>query len=227
MSNVASLSGKSGGFTLMEILLAIFIFAIVISAVYGSYITTLTAVDATELQAEINNKARITLNRITADLGSSYFGKGSFLHGQTQKISEYRADTLEFTSSAHLVFSKNGQPAGFTVIKYTIQQDAESKLLQLYRTDIPFIPGYVGQPDGEEKGYLLCDGLRRVQFTYYDQAGNEVDNWQSDEAPGPERVEKIHIPAMIEVRLDFPDQNKDDLVFKTAEAIPLLQDPVK
>jgi hypothetical protein len=140
-----------------------------------------------------------------------------------QKISGNRADTLELTSTAHLVFSKDGQPAGFTVIKYTIEQDAESKLLQLYRADIPFIPGYVGQPDVEQKGYLLCDGLRSVMFTYYDQAGNEVDSWQSEEDSGQKGVKKIQIPVMIEVRLDFLAQDKSDLIFKTAEAMPAMQ----
>ena len=58
------------------------------------------------------------------------------------------------------------------MIRYSVQQDADSKLLQLYRVDLPFRPGYLEQAVSQEKGYLLCDGLRAVRFTYYDQAGN-------------------------------------------------------
>jgi general secretion pathway protein J len=221
MSTVDDTQKKSAGFTLVELLLAIFIFAIVISIVYGAYITILTTVDATEQQAEINNKARTALNRITVDLGSIYLGEGGVLHGQTQKISENQADTLEFTSSAHLVFSRNGQPAGFAMIRYSVEEDPESKLLQLYRTDVPFIPGYSAQPVSNQKGYLLCDGLRTVQFTYYDQAGEAMDTWQYEENSGQKGVQKTNIPTMIEVRLDFPYQGQDDLVFKTAVAITI------
>jgi general secretion pathway protein J len=220
VSTVADTQKKSAGFTLMELLLAIFIFSIVISIVYGTYITILTTVDSTEQQAEINDKARTALNRIVADLESVYLGEGGLLHGQTQKISENRADTLEFTSSAHLVFSKKEQPAGFAMIRYSVEQNPESKLLQLYRSDIPFIPGYSGQPVSDQKGYLLCDGLRAVRFTYYDQAGNQVDNWEFAENSGQKGVQKINIPTMIEVRLDFSYQGQDDFVFKTAAAMP-------
>ena len=220
MSTIADTQKKSAGFTLVELLLAIFIFAIVISIVYGTYITMLTTVDATEQQAEINNKARTALNRIAADLGAVYLGEGGVLHGQTQKILENQTDTLEFTSTAHLVFSRKEQPAGFAMIRYSVEEDPESKLLQLYRTDIPFIPGYSSQPGVEQKGYVLCDGLRTVRFTYYDQAGNEVDNWQFERNFGQKAVKEINIPTMIEVRLDFSYQGQNDFVFKTAVAMP-------
>ena len=87
-------------------LLAIFIFAIVLSAVYGAYITTITAVDTTELQADINNKARTALERIATDLEGVYLGEGGSLNGRRQEIGGNRADTLDFTSTAHLVLSK-------------------------------------------------------------------------------------------------------------------------
>ena len=212
---------RSAGFTLVELLLAIFIFAIVISIVYGTYMTMLTTVDATEQQAEINNKARTALSRITMDLGSIYPGEGGALRGQPKKISENQADTLEFTSTSHLVFSRNEQPAGFAMIRYSVEQDPDSKLLQLYRTDIPFIPGYASQKGFEQKGYLLCDGLRTVRFTYYDQAGNAVDNWQFENNFGQKAVKKIQIPTMIEVRLDFSYQGQNDVVFKTAVTMPV------
>jgi general secretion pathway protein J len=214
---------KSSGFTLLEVLLAIFIFAIVLSAVYGAYITALTVVDSTELQADINNRARTALERITADLGGVYLGSGGSLKGQRQEIEGNRADTLAFTSTAHLAFSKKVLPAGFAMIGYSVQQDADSKLLQLYRADLPFRPGYLEQAASQEKGYLLCDGLRAVRFTYFDQAGNEVDDWQIDEDAAQPGDKEKNRPVMIAVMLRFADAGKQDQIFKTAVALPVLK----
>ena len=221
--SVADRLQKSDGFTLLEVLLAIFIFAIVLSAVYGAYITTITAVGTTEFQADINNKARTALERIATDLGGVYLGEGGLLNGRRQEIGGNRADTLDFTSTAHLVFTKKEPPAGFGMISYSVQQDADSKLLQLYRVDLPFRPGYLEQALSQKKGYLLCDGLRAVRFTYYDQAGNQVDDWQTEEAAGQAGEREKNIPAIIEVVLRFTDEGKEDLLFKTAVALPVMK----
>jgi general secretion pathway protein J len=214
---------KSCGFTLLEVLLAIFIFAIVLSAVYGAYSTLINAVNITELQADINYKARTALERIATDLKGVYLGEGGSLNGRRQEIGENRADTLDVTSTAHLVLSKKDLPAGFSMIRYVVQLDADAKLLQLYRVDLPYRPGYLEQTVSEEKGYLLCDGLRAVQFTYFDQAGNEVDDWQTDESTGKTAEKENNRPVMIEVVLRFAGEGKDDHIFKTAVSIPVIK----
>lgn len=104
--SVAAPLRKSSGFTLLEVLVAIFIFAIVLSAVYGAYITAITAAGTTELQADINNKARTALERIASDLGGVYLGADGSLNGWKKEIGGNRADTLAFTSTAHLLFSR-------------------------------------------------------------------------------------------------------------------------
>ena len=60
------------GFTLLEILLALFIFTIVLSFIYTSYTGTFRIVDETEYQADIYRMARIAIERIYEDLESVY-----------------------------------------------------------------------------------------------------------------------------------------------------------
>jgi general secretion pathway protein J len=214
------LSRKNSGFTLLEVLLAVFIFAIVIVAVYGAYITAITAVDTTEIQADINNRARTALERITADLGGLYLGEGGSLNGHKQEIGGNRADTLDFTSTVHLAFTRNELPAGFGMIRYLVRQEGDKKILQLYRSDLPFRPG-LEQAASQEKGYLLCDGLHAVRFTYYDQTGSAADDWQMAEDADPAMERPASGPAMIEIALHFADDNGRDQIFKTAVAVPV------
>ena len=61
---------KNRGFTLVELLLAIFIFSIVVSTVYGSYRVTFSLVNRTERKLEIAGRAHVVLERITEDISS-------------------------------------------------------------------------------------------------------------------------------------------------------------
>ncbi len=206
------------GFTLLEFLVAFFIFVIVVGIAYGAYFTANTAIDTAESQADFNSKARSALERMTTDMQDIYLGQGGMLEGVKQEISGNRADTLRFTSTAHVAFTKNELPAGLAMIQYAVSQETGTGLLQLYRLDIPYRPGYLAKDYSGQKGYLLCDGLRSVQFTYWDRAGNEVDDWQVDQGEAPEN--KIsHVPVMINIILRFADKGRDDLVFKTAVAL--------
>jgi len=211
---------RSSGFTLLEILMAISIFAIVVSLAYGSYRATFLIIDTTESQTEIYNKASIAMNRISNDLGSLYLGTSGFLQGKPQKIGNKEADTMRFTSTAHLVLNKNEQAAGYTTISYTIEEDSETKALRLFRLDKAFRPIETDEPD-VKKGLLLCDGLEEVQIIYHLNQGEQQDNWDSKE------IEKSDsnapkLPDRIEISLLFMGQDEEaqPIRFTTAVTFP-------
>ncbi|MBW1614275.1 MAG: prepilin-type N-terminal cleavage/methylation domain-containing protein, partial [Deltaproteobacteria bacterium] len=54
-------TNNPSGFTLAEILIAIFLFAVVLTTIYTSYTGTFRVVDETESQAEIYRMARIAM----------------------------------------------------------------------------------------------------------------------------------------------------------------------
>jgi len=65
-------SKENSGFTLLEILIAIFIFAVVMTTIFTSYTGTFRVVDETESQAEIYQMAGIAMERMLEDLESIY-----------------------------------------------------------------------------------------------------------------------------------------------------------
>lgn len=210
----------NGGFTLIEILMAISIFAIVISLAYGSYRATFHIIDSTESQTEIYSKAQIAMDRMSHDLGSLYLGTSGFLQGKTQNMGTREADTMRFTSTAHLVLNRNEQAAGYTTITYTVEEDPETRDLRLFRQDTAFRPQETDEPE-TNKGLLLCDGLQEVQFLYHGSNGEQQDSWDSQEI-GKSDTQAQKLPDRIEINLLFsnPVADAQPIRFKTAVTFP-------
>jgi general secretion pathway protein J len=213
---------RSSGFTLLEILMAISIFAIVISLAYGSYRATFRIIDSTDSQMEIYNKGRIVMDRLSSDLGSLYLGTSGFLQGKPQNLGNREADSIRFTSTAHLVLNRKEQPAGYATISYTVEENPETKDLRLFRRDVAFRPieGEEPEPD-TNKGLLLCDGLQEVKFLYHREKQEQQDNWDSKEIEKADTKAR-KLPDWIEINLLFIDPVAVDkpILFSTAVTFP-------
>lgn len=215
---------RERGFTLVELLIAIFIFAIVISSVYGSYRATFHIVHGSEYQLKTANSARIVMERLSEDLGSIVTGPGGVFQGVSHTYSDARGDSLSFVSSAHLVLRKTDTLSGHAYVQYLPELDLDTGFLNLYRVDSVLLPGAKRDGDDAEK-HLICSGLLEFRFTYLDQEGNESEEWQVEEEVSPngdaDPVE-FQIPSLVSVELKFAESVESDssTVFKTAFALP-------
>lgn len=208
---------SSRGFTLLEILMAISIFAIVISLAYGSYRATFLVIDSTEAQAETYTKAAIAMDRIRHDLGSLYLGTSGFLQGEPQNIGSKEAATMRFTSTAHLVLNRKEQAAGYATITYTVEEDPETGSLRLFRLDKVFRPEETEEPE-TSKGLLLCDNLQEVRFVYHSNEQGQQDYWDSKEIEKSDTKAK-KTPDRIEISLLFMSPVTDDKPVRFTTAV--------
>ncbi len=210
---------EAQGFTLIELLLAIFIFGVVVSAVYGSYSATFYVVNSTEKKMAVATRAQTVLERISEDLASLVQGDEGFFSGEQHENSGMRGDSLSFISATHIGLTKGDNLAGYATISYSAEEDEETGLLKLYRSDSPLIPGK-REEEIEDAGYLLCDGLQEVRFSYFDSDNVESEEWQSrdDEADG----ENQSFPVMVTIVLEFADSAESEHVtfFTTSVALP-------
>ena len=220
------------GFTLLEILMAIFIFSIVLSILYATYTGTFRNIDETESQAEIYRMARIALERMVEDLESAYLShrqsdleseeeslRSTEFVGEATEIDDRSADTLRFLSRAHLVFDQEDKEAGIAQIAYEVRQSAEEEAsFVLYRSDTP---GFEEGPEEGTGGLVLCEDLYAINFTYYDDKGREHDRWDStnEEFEGK-------LPVMVSIVLEFVNRAnpKAPLKFMTGVALPMAQE---
>jgi len=221
-------SRHQSGFTLLEILIAVFIFGVVLSTIYSSYVGTSRIVNETEYQADIYSMARITLDRMHEDLESLYIPQnpkpaesdedkvtGADFVGVDTEIDGRDADSLRFPSRAHIVFSEEDRPSGTAEIEYYVEQNEEEGCFVLYRSDTPEMEEPPSKGTG---GLVLCEKLLSIDFTYYDAEGEEYDKWDST----AEAFEG-KIPSMISITLELENKLDDEAPYKflTTVAIPM------
>jgi hypothetical protein len=214
----------------VEILIAVFIFAIVLTTIYTSYIGTFRLVNETEYQADIYGMARVTLERIQEDLESVYItrrvdaealeldednGRASGFFGEDTEISGRDADSLRFMSRAHVVFSERDQVSGTAEIEYYMSENDEQGHLVLYRSDTPELGEAPTEGTG---GLILCEKLAAVNFTYYDANGEEYANWDSTA-----EAFRDMIPRLVSISLEFQNELDPEAPYRffTTVALPM------
>ncbi|MBW2707975.1 MAG: prepilin-type N-terminal cleavage/methylation domain-containing protein [Deltaproteobacteria bacterium] len=218
---------ENRGFTLLEILLAIFMLTLVVSAVFGAFSGTFKVVNETEAQEEIYAAARVALERISEDLASvcgSHWTQGEqpqagvtlrFLFvGEDHQVDDKSADTLRFLSSAHLSFKTGRQAEGPAEIRYYTEYEEKTKALTLYRSDTL---DYLESAENSHGGLRLCEGLKWLDFIYYDKRGNAHKTWDTTQRSGIEPL-----PSRVEISVGFQNAifPETPLQFMTGVALP-------
>jgi prepilin-type N-terminal cleavage/methylation domain-containing protein len=218
-------STNNKGFTLLEILLAFFIFSILFITIYTSYSGSFKTINMTESRMEIYRKAAIAMTRISEDLQASYisilplnsFGEPApytqFL-GEEDDIDGRDAGSMSFFSRIDPLFSDEMEMATGQLISYEVIQGDEEDELVLLRSENP---EFLDESE-ERAGLTLCDGLQSIKFTYFDGDGESHESWDTES----EELGGI-LPRMVSVSLEFLNYENPDapLTFMTSIALPV------
>lgn len=193
------------GMTLLEILLAMFVLAMVVSMVSVSLTGSMNVLEATGTQGELYHRAQVAMLRISEDLASAVLVDGIEFVGTDAEEDGQGADTLAFSSTAHVVFDPEHDHPGMALISYSLVADAENEgeFLLLRADDL--LTGTVtkGQGAQEKSGYLLSDRLRSVSFTYVDEEGEEHETWDTEVDPGVPNPAPRKLPVSVICTLEF------------------------
>ncbi len=206
--------GKVGdlkGFTLVEILVAITILAVVLSTIYVSFISTMRIVKSLEYGDEIYYMARITLERMVLDLQSACKERDSYeFVTQPDPTGKLPFKGVSFLSRAHLDFTGSIDSLSVAQISYELEGDADSGGFSITRRDV--LRQGQGTVGGE--GHLLCRRLQFINIRFYDSNGREYTQW--DSRSGAE-LQRNKVPASIFIELNFinPDDGANPYKFMT------------
>lgn len=225
---LANSQTSAAGFTLMEILIAIAILAIVVTTALASFNAVFSTTEALEDSAKLYEMAHTCMKRIVLDLRSIYINQRPLYKPPEfdQPPDPYRlvaiteetggtgfAQNLRFTSRAHLPFEKSLEKGIVEIVYYS--QSVNDGSLELRRADNAY-----PYPEFEKKGSdpVLCKYVKSLSFKFLDRDGMEFDTWDSDsDAFG------YATPVAIAVKLELA-KNAETHIFETMVSLPILRE---
>ncbi|MHB8708061.1 MAG: prepilin-type N-terminal cleavage/methylation domain-containing protein [Desulfuromonadales bacterium] len=201
-------TGKSAGFTLLEILVAISIIAIVLTTIYGVFASVSRTKERLEQDGEVYQRVRIIYDR----LGREFRGvcpvggpeqKGVFRTGRDAEGNP----TLEITTSATAQLGT--QQTGIALIRYTLAPDREKPAgKSLFRTEqSALVSDELLKETGPMRLAAEIDQLE-WRFLVQGQWRNELD------------VDQDGLPLMVELMLTLTDAQGQKLPFRSAFEVP-------
>jgi general secretion pathway protein J len=222
--------GSNDGFTLLEIMIAIFIFAVVITTVFTSYSTVSSGNEIIDQKTASYEMATNCLNRMIMDLKSIHLslppeysppalGESPELYrivGETTDVRGADFPRLRFTSLSHISFGEK-QGSGIAEIVYYVQA-AEDGSYVLKRADklYPYIE--FKEKPGDP---VLCRDVKSLTFKYYDDDGNDYDHWDSDSEDFG-----YSTPRAIDIRLELAE-GSGSLTIDTMVDLPVYREKKK
>ncbi|OGL39483.1 MAG: hypothetical protein A3C43_07455 [Candidatus Schekmanbacteria bacterium RIFCSPHIGHO2_02_FULL_38_11] len=209
------------GFTLLELVVAIAIFAIISTFVYGAYTGTVSTTERAQKKIEFYQKARLVLSRISEEIEQAAppREKGempdfSYFSGSNDEINGVNADELRFVSRADSGYSKeSGKPA---IVRITYRIEVASgegnEYYVLIRKEDPI---FFREDEEREKTEEFLEKCEGINFEYYSDEG-WVNEWDDQTSTGVEG----RIPKAVRITLTLKDDEDKPRDFSTTVYLP-------
>jgi general secretion pathway protein J len=198
---------REKGFTLLELMIAIMIFAIMSAMAYGGLNSALNTRDHADAQAERLAQLQKTMMIMERDIEQAIDRPVRNNYGDTQPAlsgSGYGSSLLEF--------SRSGRPnpmqlqrSNLERVGYLLQED---KLLrQLW-------PVLDRSLDSEPYEALLLDKVKGIDLRFLDENKQWQTQWPSATPPDPNQPPPPAMPRAVEITLDLEDWGRIRRVFE-------------
>jgi general secretion pathway protein J len=223
--NATAMEDGSRGFTILEILTAIFILAIVVSLVLGAFDGIFSNAERVNAGSDLNEMGGGALDRMVKDLKAIHvmlyprYKPPQLLdddpdiyrvEGKTTDVGGHTFAWLRFTSMAHLPLNHVADE-GVAEIVYYVQETPENDYI-IRRADhlYPYPEFEERETDPE-----LSEQVREFTLTYFDAEGKEYEEWDSESDDM-----EYGTPRAIKIKLALGDESAPD-IFTTEIVLPV------
>ncbi len=194
---------QSKGFTLLEVLLAMAILAVIMTVIYTSFSTAGNNIEHAETLRDETDMARALMTRLSADIANAYckpsnvpvvfYGKKEEAESSGNKNghTKIRHDSISMTTLTNWP-KPNSKETELWEVGYFFKEKPDGKGYSLFRTekrelskDAPALEG------GDE--YEITDRVESLQFRYSQDGSNWTDNGWDKKSQTPKVVEIVII----------------------------------
>lgn len=197
---------RSAGFTLIEVLIAVSLTAIVLTAIYGVFTAVFTARQQVLVESETSQIGRVLFERLGRELRGAWLpasGSKFFLAGTDR---DGRPELRFATASTTLAATGRG---GMAALRYGLQpmDGSAGDRLYLVRSEEP----YHLRDRLDSGSYPLCGNVKSVLWRFYG-ANGWVESW-SGEGSNP-------LPQLVELTITLLDPENRETVLRGTFDLP-------
>ena len=212
----------AAGFTLLEVVIAIAILAVVLSSLYGAYASSVEATEQIENARDVEQASRLALMQVADDFKSVYHQEFEgdlesspyrFIGGDIDSEGD-ASKVVEFASTAHLGFDLVFPNPIVNRVSYVLEgQPDGTKLYRLVRRERPFAEQSGGL---EETSMVLVEGVVEMSLRYVDAEGQVTSEWDSSRSETGDRL-----PKLVRIRLQVTTaKTGNSRLYTIAAALP-------
>lgn len=218
----------SSGFTLLELLISVFIATLVLVMVSTSFFQIIEAKDKVENELELLHESRVIFSRLSRDMSNIFpRGKGN-TRGARKYSYPYFRGTLDGNNSRLQYSSFTRSPIHFnresdqSEITYFLERSGEeSDLYVLKRRDNPWF----GNPNGGTE-YEISDRVVKFKVSYitqeiFDQIQANQIQAELIEEWNPDTLGTYILPLAVDIELVLRNEVNEDVSFSTNIFIPI------
>jgi prepilin-type N-terminal cleavage/methylation domain-containing protein len=204
-----------GGFTLLEVMIAVGIMATIMAVLFTTYSAAVERAARTRELSQMYHEARVILELMASDLRTTYVKEATEQAQQTlqqrasarlysfvgEDLSETGAPMDKLVFSTILPSSRTDTPeTEMCRITYSLEPvvDSPQRRMIVRRVNCSLDPAATNQ----DHLYLLTDLARGLDFKYYDDRGDEYVEWDSGTSTGGKRL-----PARVKIMVLLTDHH--------------------
>ena len=216
--------GGEGGFTLLEVMIAMSILAMMSLLLYTSMSQTMVGKEETEKRDDLHHSVALAFNKMASDLQMAFLVPGTeFLgtDGSRKTVFKGTEEKMDFPSFSHVRYFKDVPETNFGEVGYFLEdskEEAGGKILMRREAKIL-------DDKPEEGGSVepLVEGIKELRLEYYDPNKKEWQKgWDSSQLENSHRLPRA---VRIEIKVGDPG-SEEEFVFSTIAEVKLHGAPV-
>jgi general secretion pathway protein J len=224
MSGVRRRRTGAGGFTLVEIMLALALLAMVTSLLWGTFAQTAKVKKRIEAAQDRTHTVRVALMRMSREIEMAFVSASESIGIQERRtlfsgIAHSDYDELRFSWFGHQRMRSDAAEGDTSLVHYFSAPDPDDPQVtnlmrretrRLEAKDYNLIPS---------ETYMLCPGIARLKLAYYDFKQKDWrEEWDTTTADGMQ-----YLPTQVRISLTVLDERGVPMTFVSIARLHALE----